>query len=127
MRNKVSTLPDGKGLFRDVEIWLQQSNVIDDSHTSRTNSVTVFILSEENGEKRHKDGDGEVEEKIPYPKSIFFILSMEACERFSYYGMRSTGSAFLWVILRERVKISFLFSCVVTLPEVPLHGQWDEK
>ena len=28
------------------------------------------------------------EEKIPYPKSVFFILSTETCERFSYYGMR---------------------------------------
>lgn len=29
-----------------------------------------------------------VEELVPYPKSVFFILSTEACERFSYYGMR---------------------------------------
>ena len=80
----------------------------------RWNQLRLFILSEENGEKRQKDGDGEVEEKIPYPKSIFFILSMEACERFSYYGMRSTSSAFVWVILPERINISFL-SAVLSL------------
>ena len=56
--------------------------------------LTQFTLADENGEKRPKDGGGEAgeaEEKIPYPKSIFFILSMEACERFSYYGMRSAS------------------------------------
>jgi dipeptide/tripeptide permease len=26
--------------------------------------------------------------KLPYPKSIPFILTTEFCERFSYYGMR---------------------------------------
>ena len=30
----------------------------------------------------------EGEQKIPYPKSIPFILTTEFCERFSYYGMR---------------------------------------
>ena len=29
-------------------------------------------------------------EKIPYPKSIPFILTTEFCERFSYYGMRGS-------------------------------------
>ena len=38
----------------------------------------------------HKDGEaGAGGSKIPYPKQIFFIISMEACERFSYYGMNS--------------------------------------
>ena len=26
---------------------------------------------------------------IPYPSQIFYIISMEGCERFSYYGMNS--------------------------------------
>lgn len=44
-----------------------------------------------------KNGDIAVvpEEKIPYPKSVFFILSTEACERFSYYGMRAILSLYL--------------------------------
>lgn len=28
-------------------------------------------------------------QNIRYPKSVFFIISNEFCERFSYYGMRS--------------------------------------
>ncbi|XP_067640963.1 peptide transporter family 1-like [Eurosta solidaginis] len=27
--------------------------------------------------------------KLPYPKSVFFIISNEFCERFNYYGMRT--------------------------------------
>ena len=85
------------------------------SKSSKLQTININYISEENGEKRHKDGDGEVEEKIPYPKSIFFILSMEACERFSYYGMRSTTSAFFVVDLSlGRVTISFL-SAVLSL------------
>lgn len=38
------------------------------------------------------NGGGDVEgsqEHIPYPKSVFFIITNEFCERFSYYGMRT--------------------------------------
>ena len=43
---------------------------------------------------------GETEEtKIPYPKSIPFILTTEFCERFSYYGMRAILVLFLSNIL----------------------------
>ncbi|KAH8415429.1 hypothetical protein KR222_011805, partial [Zaprionus bogoriensis] len=28
-------------------------------------------------------------QKLPYPKSVFFIISNEFCERFNYYGMRT--------------------------------------
>ena len=31
----------------------------------------------------------EENKKVPYPKQIFCIVSMEACERFSFYGMNS--------------------------------------
>ena len=27
-------------------------------------------------------------QKLPYPKSILFIVGNEFCERFSYYGMK---------------------------------------
>lgn len=33
--------------------------------------------------------------KLPYPKSVFFIISNELCERFSYYGMRTILSIYL--------------------------------
>ena len=88
--------------------------------------LTQFTLADENGEKRPKGGDGEAgeaEEKIPYPKSIFFILSMEACERFSYYGMRS--ESFFGHALHG-LGVKYLSSSgVVALPEVPLYGQWN--
>ena len=35
-----------------------------------------------------KDEEGG-EKKLPYPKSVFFIISTEFCERFSFYGMKS--------------------------------------
>ncbi|CAG7786494.1 unnamed protein product [Allacma fusca] len=33
--------------------------------------------------------------KLPYPKSVFFIVSNEFCERFSYYGMKAVLTLFL--------------------------------
>ena len=37
-----------------------------------------------------KDEDKEsIKADLPYPKSVWFIMSNEFCERFSYYGMRS--------------------------------------
>ena len=41
------------------------------------------------GLQKTKDNENENEAQIPYPKHIFYIISMEACERFSYYGMKS--------------------------------------
>ncbi|XP_050300932.1 peptide transporter family 1-like isoform X2 [Anthonomus grandis grandis] len=38
--------------------------------------------------------------KLPYPKSVFFIVSNEFCERFSYYGMRTILILYLTDILR---------------------------
>jgi len=37
-------------------------------------------------------GDGK---PLPYPKSVFFIIGNEFCERFSYYGMKSILSLYL--------------------------------
>jgi len=40
--------------------------------------------------KRRKELEArEKEEKLPYPKSVFFIVGNEFCERFSYYGMKA--------------------------------------
>lgn len=40
--------------------------------------------------KQQSEADTEaVVDKLPYPKSIFFIISNEFCERFNYFGMRS--------------------------------------
>lgn len=54
-------------------------------------------------------------QKLKYPRSIFFIISNEFCERFSYYGMRSTYYKsrtfisvnvlfFLFILLRHLLK-----------------------
>lgn len=34
-------------------------------------------------------------EKLKYPKSVFFIVSNEFCERFSFYGMRTVLTLYL--------------------------------
>ncbi|XP_044269390.1 peptide transporter family 1 isoform X4 [Tribolium madens] len=56
-----------------------------------------------NAEEKPKITDSESEEaqleRIPYPKSVFFIISNEFCERFSYYGMRTILSLYLRDIL----------------------------
>ena len=47
---------------------------------------------DDNADKcKQEDCDVEKEKhpKYPYPKSVFFIISTEFCERFSYYGMKS--------------------------------------
>ncbi|XP_065218370.1 peptide transporter family 1 isoform X1 [Planococcus citri] len=36
---------------------------------------------------------------LPYPKSVFFIISNEFCERFSYYGMKTVLSLYLTTTL----------------------------
>eukprot|EP00092_Neocalanus_flemingeri_P014568 GFUD01015717.1.p1 GENE.GFUD01015717.1~~GFUD01015717.1.p1 ORF type:complete len:713 (-),score=202.42 GFUD01015717.1:316-2454(-) len=39
--------------------------------------------------------EGGEEQKLPYPKSVFFIVGNEFCERFSYYGMKAILSIYL--------------------------------
>ena len=52
------------------------------------------------GEQRRElddavDSESPGTRKLPYPKSVFFILSTEFCERYSFYGMRSILSIYL--------------------------------
>ena len=52
------------------------------------------------GEQRRESDDAPDSEspgsrKLPYPKSVFFIISTEFCERYSFYGMRSILSIYL--------------------------------
>uniref|UniRef100_A0A8D8V3U9 Oligopeptide transporter 1 n=1 Tax=Cacopsylla melanoneura TaxID=428564 RepID=A0A8D8V3U9_9HEMI len=37
----------------------------------------------------NKTDNLEIEDKIKYPKSVFFIITNEFCERFCYYGMKT--------------------------------------
>ncbi|XP_016942422.2 peptide transporter family 1 isoform X1 [Drosophila suzukii] len=45
-------------------------------------------LQEANDFKNVSEAEGQ-QKKLPYPKSVFFIISNEFCERFNYYGMRT--------------------------------------
>lgn len=45
------------------------------------------------------DTDPEDAERPKYPKSVFFIVSNEFCERFSYYGMRTILAIYLRNVL----------------------------
>ncbi|XP_062141372.1 peptide transporter family 1 isoform X2 [Drosophila sulfurigaster albostrigata] len=45
-------------------------------------------LVESNNFSNAVEAEGQ-EKKLPYPKSVFFIISNEFCERFNYYGMRT--------------------------------------
>ena len=51
----------------------------------------LYVLATEETDiekkKKEEDYDDYPKEKIPYPTQIFYIISMETCERFSYYGM----------------------------------------
>ncbi|CAG2069552.1 unnamed protein product, partial [Timema podura] len=42
--------------------------------------------------------------KLKYPRSVFFIISNEFCERFSYYGMRSK---LLWMESSGQVQVRY--------------------
>ncbi|XP_014289068.1 peptide transporter family 1 [Halyomorpha halys] len=42
-----------------------------------------------------EDGKHLTEKELKYPKSVFFIISSEFCERFSYYGMRGVLALYL--------------------------------
>ncbi|CAL7933595.1 unnamed protein product [Xylocopa violacea] len=53
--------------------------------------------------------DREKNEKLKYPKSIFFIVSNEFCERFSFYGMRTV----LTLYLRTQLLFSDNMSTVI--------------
>jgi len=43
-------------------------------------------MRDKEAEAGGQEGDGK---KLPYPKSLFFIIGNEFCERFSYYGMKA--------------------------------------
>ncbi|XP_011696789.1 PREDICTED: solute carrier family 15 member 1 isoform X2 [Wasmannia auropunctata] len=58
-----------------------------------------------------------VRQKPKYPKAVFFIISNEFCERFSFYGMRTVLSLYLFNMLRYSESTSTIiyhvFTCFV--------------
>ncbi|KAK3927862.1 Peptide transporter family 1 [Frankliniella fusca] len=75
-----------------------------DNHGYEQDDAKAVVLkppaSHENGGDRKVSNfdiqDAEVpEKKLKYPKVVFFIISNEFCERFTFYGMRTVLSLFL--------------------------------
>ncbi|XP_068139685.1 peptide transporter family 1 [Drosophila tropicalis] len=56
-------------------------------------------LNESNILANESEAEGQ-QKKYPYPKSVFFIISNEFCERFNYYGMRTVLVLFLSRVLK---------------------------
>ncbi|CAL1686521.1 unnamed protein product [Lasius platythorax] len=58
-----------------------------------------------------------VQQKIKYPKSVFFIISNEFCERFSFYGLRTILALYLSDMLKysedTATMIYHVFICFV--------------
>jgi len=65
--------------------------------------------------KKTKDEEAGEEKPVPYPKSVFFIIGNEFCERFSYYGMKAILSIYLSKKLKfhedDATVIYHTFSC----------------
>ncbi|XP_076311823.1 solute carrier family 15 member 1-like isoform X2 [Tachypleus tridentatus] len=62
------------------------------------------MSSEKKEDKKSKNSKDLVDnesgtQKLSYPKSIFFIIGNEFCERFSYYGMKAVLTLYLTLIL----------------------------
>ncbi|XP_004523943.1 peptide transporter family 1 isoform X2 [Ceratitis capitata] len=91
----------------DPEIAANEKSSANDVQESRVEPeyglekaiVPALGLHEKNGKAASEDNniepltnvseaEGQVK-KLPYPKSVFFIISNEFCERFNYYGMRT--------------------------------------
>ncbi|XP_034489737.1 peptide transporter family 1 [Drosophila innubila] len=58
---------------------------LEDSPEPKTNDTDLI---ESSNFDNSVEAEGQ-QKKYPYPKSVFFIISNEFCERFNYYGMRT--------------------------------------
>ncbi|KAK1121556.1 hypothetical protein K0M31_010355 [Melipona bicolor] len=66
----------------------------------------------------HPDNEGSMDEnqkKLKYPRSIFFIVSNEFCERFSFYGMRTVLTLYLGRYLKYSDNMSTVIYHVFTM------------
>ncbi|XP_011306527.1 peptide transporter family 1-like [Fopius arisanus] len=60
-----------------------------------TPKETPSVSRLSDGSIRDKQASELENEKLKYPKSVFFIVTNEFCERFSYYGMRTILALYL--------------------------------
>jgi len=69
--------------------WINDLAVFNDfldNENDQDLSGKDLSVKKEDGAKTDSES---LDEKLPYPKSVFLIIATEFCERFSYYGMRS--------------------------------------
>lgn len=59
------------------------------------NDSELETLLNDRPDVKTESKQNETEKKLKYPKSVFFIMSSEFCERFSYYGMRGVLAIYL--------------------------------
>ncbi|XP_075228642.1 peptide transporter family 1-like isoform X2 [Lycorma delicatula] len=72
------------------------------NNKSETELHHVASNAVKNNERQIENNETEKEKEIKYPKAVFFIISNELCERFSYYGMRTI----LAIYLQKRLRYS---------------------
>ncbi|KAK1121557.1 hypothetical protein K0M31_010355 [Melipona bicolor] len=61
------------------------------------------------------ESNKETKKKLKYPRSIFFIVSNEFCERFSFYGMRTVLTLYLGRYLKYSDNMSTVIYHVFTM------------
>ncbi|XP_043674367.1 peptide transporter family 1-like isoform X1 [Vespula pensylvanica] len=64
--------------------------------------------------EEHSDVEA-TETKLKYPKSVFFIISNEFCERFSFYGMRTVLTLYLRNVLNYTDNTSTVIYHIFTM------------
>jgi len=79
----------------------RKMNVGEDESTT-TPDAEKELLARTDEDKRSVRNGQETEKSLPYPKSIWFIVGNEFCERFSYYGMK----AILTLYISEKLHYS---------------------
>ncbi|XP_053389914.1 solute carrier family 15 member 2-like [Mercenaria mercenaria] len=86
----------------------------DGYNSSQTDSETDLIDKQK----------GKTKSKKKYPYSVFFILSNEFCERFSYYGMRAILVLYLtrWLSFEENQATSIFHAFSMMCYAMPLMG-----
>ncbi|XP_047496619.1 solute carrier family 15 member 2-like isoform X2 [Penaeus chinensis] len=81
------------GYKRHPSVALEDNTEDEDELWSRSGTLESTNLLA-GGEKIYDDVEAK-QKKLGYPKSVFFIIGNEFCERFSYYGMKAILTLYL--------------------------------
>ena len=71
------------------DLYQVASSTDDDKDFDSDNDEAELLLIKQPKNNKFKS------QKLPYPKSVFFIIGNEFCERFSFYGMVAVLSLYL--------------------------------